>query len=122
MPLKNSQTLPILISLAAAFLGAWAQYFYKIGASNLDFKNIFKNHHIFLGMLSFTLVLVLFLWAFRIGGKMYVVYPVYATTYIWGGLIAHFLLKESIGSYQLIGVGLIILGIIFISTEHFSKT
>ena len=120
--MKSSQTLPIIISLVAAFLGAWAQYFYKIGATKLDLKNILNNHNIFLGMINFTLVLGLFIWAFRIGGKMYVVYPVYATTYIWGGLIAFYLLKETIGPWSLAGALFIILGVILISFEHLSNS
>ncbi|MEE3078287.1 MAG: hypothetical protein VX341_03040 [Bdellovibrionota bacterium] len=119
--MKSSQTLPIIISLVAAFLGAWAQYFYKLGATRLDLKNYLNNHNIFLGMISFTLVLILFIWAFRIGGKMYVVYPVYATTYIWGGLIAFYLLKESFGPWSITGALLIILGVMLISFEHLSK-
>ena len=52
---------------------------------------------------------------------MYVVYPVYATTYIWGGLIAFYLLKESFGSWSITGALLIILGVMLISFEHLSK-
>lgn len=113
--MTNTQTVPILISLVAAFLGAFAQYFYKIGAMKLDFSNIFKNYYIFGGVTCFSIVLILFIVAFRLGGKMFVIYPVYATTYIWSGLIAYYLSGENINGWQILGVGFIILGVISIS-------
>ncbi len=111
----TSQLLPICLSLTAAFLGAWAQYFYKIAALKLYEIPIYKNLHLIAGLLSFTIVLILFIYAFRIGGKMFVIYPIYATTYIWGGFIAYYLIKEPIGVWQIVGTSLIILGVISIS-------
>ena len=116
--MKNSQTIPIFLSLLAAILGAWAQYFYKIGAGKFSTVSLLKNYHLYAGVVSFTWVLILFLVAFRLGGKMFVIYPVYATTYIWSGLIAYYLVKEPINSWQIGGTALIILGVSFISLGH----
>ena len=113
-----SQTKPILLSLIAAVLGAVAQYCYKVGATKIDELGFLKNYYILIGLVSFTLVLVLFIFSFRMGGRMFVVYPVYATTYIWGGLISYYALKEPINSWQLIGVALIMVGVSFISFQH----
>jgi drug/metabolite transporter (DMT)-like permease len=114
----STQTVPILLSLLAAILGAMAQYLYKVGAAELNLLTIYKNFHLIGGIISFTWVLILFLIAFKMGGKMFVIYPVYATTYIWSGLIAHFVLKEPINHWQWLGTGLIIIGVSFIGFGH----
>jgi len=114
----EKQTLPIIYSLIAAVLGAGAQYFYKVGAKNIFEISLFKNWAIWMGLISFTLVLVLFIAAFRNGGRLFVIYPVYATTYIWGGLIAYHIEKESISNWQYVGVALIMLGVGVISVGH----
>lgn len=111
----NSQLIPICLSLVAALFGAFAQYFYKMGALRLDFSNLFKNYYLFAGVICFSLVLILFIIAFRMGGRMFVIYPIYATTYIWSGLIAYYLASETFNIYQISGVILIILGVICIS-------
>ena len=113
--MDKAQQTPIFLALIAAFLGAWAQYFYKNAAMKFSQVPIYQNVELFLGLISFTLVLVLFIFAFQLGGKMFVVYPVYATTYIWGGLISHYILKESISMYQVLGAAFIILGVGFVS-------
>jgi len=106
------------MSLAAAALGAWAQYFYKVGAIKIDTIGILKNYWLLGGLISFSAVLILFIFAFRMGGKMFVIYPVYATTYIWGGIIAYYLAKESVNSWQIIGTALIVIGVCVISFGH----
>jgi len=113
----TTQLYPVLLSLTAAVLGAVAQYFYKVGALKLTEIPFYKNYHLIGGMISFFWVLVLFIFAFRMGGRMFVVYPVYATTYIWGGLIAYYWAQEPINSWQLVGVGLIMGGVSLISFQ-----
>ena len=119
--MQVSQTTPILLSLCAAFLGAWAQYFYKIAAVKFSIESFFRNYHLFAGVISFTLVLILFMLAFRMGGKMFVIYPVYASTYVWSGLIAYYITNEPINLAQISGTALIILGVSIISFGHTSS-
>ncbi len=119
--MNKSQFIPIILSLAAAFAGAFAQYFYKLGSANILEIPIWKNYHIFAGIITFTLVLVLFIIAFRLGGKMFVIYPVYATTYIWGAILAKYGAKETITSYQIFGVIMIMIGVSAISLGHSSN-
>jgi hypothetical protein len=113
----ESQLYPIILSLIAAILGALAQYFYKIGALKLTEIPLYKNFYLLGGMISFFWVLLLFIFAFRLGGRMFVIYPVYATTYIWGGLIAYYWAQEPINSWQIAGVGLIMSGVSLISFQ-----
>ena len=107
---------PILLFLVAAFLGALGQYLYKTGAvtASNNFLSWLTNYRIILGALCYIIIMVLFIYAFRLGGALTVLYPIYATTFIWAMLIGVFLLGEQINLYKMLGVGLIIIGVYFV--------
>ncbi len=107
--------VPIILYLFAAVAGAFGQYFYKLGGIQMDVVPLYRNFYLFLGIILFCLVMVLFVAAFRLGGRMSVVYPVYATTFIWGMLIAVMIGKEPWSLLQLCGVGTIVAGVILIA-------
>lgn len=107
----NNQTYPIILNLVAAFVGAFGQYAYKIGAGRLKEVPIFQNWQLFLGMFLFCLVMILFVIAFKNGGRISVTYPVYATTFIWGTLIGIFIDKEPFSMVQSVGVLLVVVGV-----------
>lgn len=107
----QSQAMPIILSLIAAIAGAFAQFFYKAGALQIKEIPIYKNWPIFAGLISFTIVLILFIAAFRMGGRMFVIYPVYATTYIWVGVLGVFVDKEPWSWLQVAGVLIICSGV-----------
>lgn len=113
----NTQTIPILIILVAAFIGACAQYFFKVGSLKIVEVPIYKNWFFLAGLVSFFWVLVLMTLSFRYGGMMMVVYPAYGTTYIWALLISHFIDKEPVNFVQISGIACIILGIGLISYQ-----
>jgi len=108
---------PILFFLVAAFLGALGQYLYKTGAesSSNNFVSWITNYRVILGVLCYVSIMFLFFFAFRIGGPLTVLYPIYATTFIWSLLIGIFLLGEKVNFYNLLGIGLIIVGVYFIA-------
>lgn len=112
-----SQTIPVLFILVAAFIGAMAQYFFKMGSLKIVEIPIYKNWFFLAGLVSFFWVLVLITMSFRFGGLMMVVYPVYGTTYVWALLITHFFEKTPINLYQVSGVFCLILGIGLISFQ-----
>lgn len=118
MKIEQNQTIPILLVLLAALIGAIAQYLFKLGSLKILEVFILKNYYLVLGVFSFFLVLILMLIAFRLGGKMMIVYPVYGTTYIWGLLIAHYFDKEIINPFQIIGIFVIIAGIGLVSFQR----
>jgi drug/metabolite transporter (DMT)-like permease len=109
-----NQTLPIILNLIAALFGAGGQYLYKLGAGKLGQVPIYKNWEIAVGALLFTGVMGLFIAAFKLGGRLSVTYPVYATTFVWGLLIGGLIEKEPISSGQIAGVGLILAGVALI--------
>jgi multidrug transporter EmrE-like cation transporter len=111
----KSQTIPILLNLLASFIGAFGQYFYKMGSNRLGHSSIWSNWPIALGMLFFILVMVLFIIGFKLGGRLSVVYPIYASTFVWGTMLGIYLDKEPWNWMQLSGSLLVILGIIAIA-------
>jgi hypothetical protein len=98
-----SQTIPIAINLAAAVLGALGQYAYKSGAAKLSAVPFFRNAPLLLGMLAFCVVMGMFVAAFKLGGRLSVVYPMYATTFLWGTMIGIVLDREPWSALQVLG-------------------
>lgn len=105
------QKWPIIFNLIAAFLGAFGQYFYKIGAQKQNYWSLGA------GVILFCGVMVLFVLAYRFGGRISVVYPFYATTFLWGALIGYFFEKEPLNVWMLVGIGFIFLGLSFLSSQ-----
>jgi multidrug transporter EmrE-like cation transporter len=107
----QSQTYPILINLFAAVVGAGGQYLYKAGSLKLREVPIYLNWQLISGAILFTGVMGLFIWSFRIGGKLSVTYPMYATTFIWGCILGIVIDKETWNMGQLAGLVLVVAGI-----------
>jgi multidrug transporter EmrE-like cation transporter len=112
---QNTQLVPILLNVLAAFISAFGQYLYKIGSAKLGVEPIYKNYHIFSGIVLFTVVMVLFLTAFKLGGRLSVTYPIYASTFLWGALIGVYFDKEPWSYGQAFGVFFILVGITLVA-------
>jgi len=112
---NSSQTVPILLNLIAAVLGAVGQYLYKIGGLRLGQMPLYKNWPLFSGMILFCVVMVLFVFSFKLGGRLSVVYPIYATTFLWGTIIAIFIDREPYTIMQIAGIFVILIGVCMIA-------
>jgi drug/metabolite transporter (DMT)-like permease len=109
--------ISIVSYLFAAFLGAVGQYLYKEGAAQVQLSNLaslFTNARIILGILCYIGVMLLFVVGLKKGGQLTVLYPVYATTFIWAALIGVFVLGENFTLFRILGTALIIVGVIFV--------
>jgi multidrug transporter EmrE-like cation transporter len=62
------------------------------------------------GVACYLLVMVLFVAAFKRGGAMSVLYPVYASTFVWAMVIAWLAFNEPIRTANLAGMVLLIAG------------
>ena len=71
------------------------------------------NGPILAGVFCYTLVMACFVAGFRGGGSPSVLYPVYATTFIWAALIARLANGVSIAPLHVAGMVLIIAGVAF---------
>ena len=65
------------------------------------------------GVLCYGAVMVLFVAAFKRGGALSVLYPVYATTFIFAALIAWWAFGTPIKAANLFGMALLIAGMYF---------
>ncbi len=112
--MQTTSTKAIILFLIAAILGALGQYLYKTGAENSsgNILSWFKNYRVISGILCYITIMFLFVISFKIGGELTVLYPVYATTFIWGALIAVTLLGEKLTLYKIGGIIFIIIGVL----------
>ncbi|NNC90076.1 MAG: hypothetical protein HKN82_16585, partial [Akkermansiaceae bacterium] len=86
------QTPPasILMFLVAAAFGAIGQYLYKSGAERAtgSIASYLLNPRLLGGVICYVAVMVLFVAAFKRGGSLTVLYPVYASTFVFAAAIA----------------------------------
>lgn len=98
------------MNLLAAIAGAGGQYFYKKGADHITQGGSPVNMNIFIGVLLFCGVMAFFIVGYKMGGRISVVYPFYATTFIWGTMIGIFIEKEPWNPLMLLGLLMVVAG------------
>jgi multidrug transporter EmrE-like cation transporter len=106
----------ILCYVVAAFLGAVGQFFYKSGAAAAQsgWISYLANPRLAAGVVSYVAVMMLFVAAFKLGGSLTVLYPIYASTFIWAALIAWKFEGTPISAVNVLGMGLIVGGMLFL--------
>lgn len=104
--------ISILFFVMASFLGAIGQFLYKSGADSAgrSFSSYLLNARILGGVVCYTAVMVLFVGAFRKGGALSVLYPVYATTFIWAAIIGLIAYGTPIKLIHVGGMAFLLLG------------
>lgn len=108
----NTPSVSILCFLAASFLGAAGQFLYREGARQATggLLAYLGNIRILLGVACYIGVMTLFVAAFKRGGSLTVLYPIYATTFIWAALIAWQVDGQPIKIANVAGMALLIAG------------
>ena len=98
--------------LAASLFGAVGQYLYKSGAQEATggLLSFIVNLRILGGVACYIAVMVLFVVAFKKGGELTVLYPIYATTFIWAALIAWWIYNVPIKPLNILGMACLIVG------------
>lgn len=101
--------------LAAALLGAVGQFLYKSGAEKAGgtIASYLLNPRLLGGVVCYVLVMGLFVAAFKRGGSLAVLYPIYATTFIFAAMIAWFAYAVPIRPVNIAGMLLLIVGMYF---------
>ena len=107
--------ISIVFFLIASLLGALGQYLYKSGADRTDgsLASYVTNPRLIGGVVCYIAVMVLFVAAFKKGGSLTVLYPVYATTFIWAALLAWMAFGTPIKPINIAGMALLIGGMYF---------
>lgn len=104
--------ISILLFLIASLLGAVGQFLYKSGAETAGRSvcSYLLNARIIAGVACYTAVMILFVAAFRKGGELSVLYPIYATTFIWAAIIGMIAYGTPIKMIHIGGMALLLLG------------
>ena len=68
------------------------------------------NGRILGGVVCYVAVMVLFVAAFRRGGALTVLYPIYASTFIWAAILALLVYSEPIKPMNVVGMVLLVAG------------
>ena len=115
--LQKTPVLSMVSVLGASLLGAVGQYLFQHGArhSRSGIIGFLTSPYILAGMAGYILVMVLFTYAFKIGGTVRVLYPLYATTFIWAAVIAWVSYGQPIRPIHGGGMLLLVLGMICMS-------
>jgi len=108
----STPAVSMLYFVIAAFLGALGQYLYKSGADMTagTAASYLFNPRLLAGVACYIGVMILFVAAFRKGGDLTVLYPIYATTFIWAALIALAAYGTPIKAVNVGGMALIVVG------------
>lgn len=107
----KTPTVSIALFALAAVLGAVGQFLYKSGAAHLGSSPwSFLNLRLLGGAVCYVGVMVLFVAAFKRGGELSVLYPIYASTFIWAAIISLSAYGTPIKPVNLAGMVLLVAG------------
>jgi drug/metabolite transporter (DMT)-like permease len=109
----------IVMFVIAAFLGALGQFLYKSGAERAgsSIASYLLNARMLGGVVCYIAVMVLFVAAFKRGGALTVLYPIYATTFIWAAIMAWFVYGTPIRPVSIGGMALLVAGMYFMGRQ-----
>ena len=104
--------ISVAFFLLASLLGALGQFLYKSGAdvARGSLASYVLNSRILGGVVCYIAVMVLFVAAFKKGGALTVLYPVYATTFIWAAFIGLYAYDTPIKLVNVAGMTLLVAG------------
>jgi multidrug transporter EmrE-like cation transporter len=108
----STPLISIVLFAIAAFLGALGQFLYKSGAerATAGLMSYVLNARLLAGVICYIAVMVLFVAAFKRGGSLTVLYPIYASTFIWAALIGRFAYQTPILPINMLGMLLLVAG------------
>jgi multidrug transporter EmrE-like cation transporter len=102
----------VILFLVAAVVGAVGQFLYKSGAEQTtdEWWSYLLNVRLLTGVVCYIAVMVLFVAAFKQGGDLAVLYPLYASTFIWAAVIGLVAYGVEIKPINIAGMALLIAG------------
>jgi len=110
---SNTPILSIVNIVGASIIGAFGQFLFQYGAkqAKAGVMGFITNPSILAGMVGYVSVMILFSYAFKLGGTVRVLYPLYAMTFIWAAIIAFIGYGQPIQPIHIAGMVLLITGI-----------
>lgn len=109
----------IVLTLIAAFISSLAQFCYKKSASKRvnsarDMLRLIMDRGVLAGLILYAAGLGVYLLALS-GGKLSVVYPAFASSFIFVTIVSAWKFKEKITPMMLLGMLLVFLGIALVA-------
>ena len=103
------------IVFASTLLTSTAQLFWKFGSNKLEFNllSAITNIELITGIVLYAIAGTLLILSFR-GGEVSVLYPIFATSYIWVSFLSIYFLGEIMNLFKWLGVFAIVAGIVLI--------
>ncbi len=107
--------LMILMVIFSTICGALGSVYLKKSAKrfNLNVLEQIRNKYLYLGFILFVLGTASYVYALTLG-RLSIVYPLTALTYIWVSLMSFYLLKEKFSYRKLVAISIIICGIVIV--------
>jgi uncharacterized membrane protein len=102
----------IAMILIGTVFGAFGSIYLKKGAQELEFnlKKIVRNAKLIYGFLLYGISSIFFIIGLK-GGELSILYPLVALSYVWISILSVKMLKEKMGLWKWLGVGLIVAGV-----------
>ena len=106
------KSVGIVIILFTTLLTSGAQILLKLGinTSGFSFMNLATNYYLIFGFFLYGVAGILTISAFR-KGEVTVLYPIFATSYVWVAILSNYLLKEELNLFRWFGIILIVFGV-----------
>lgn len=109
-------TRAIVVLLLSTVVTSIGNALLKIGSKDLTLSNPF-NIPLLIGVILYAFSAILFILALR-SGELSVIYPLYGLNFVWISLIAMTFFDEPMPPLKWLGIGVIILGLVFISRSR----
>ena len=114
----RTSPIAVLYFLAAAFLGALGQFLYKSGTEKTDSSLLsYLNMRLLGGVVCYVGVMALFVAAFKRGGALTVLYPIYASTFIFAALVSWRFYGTPIRAVNVAGMLLLVAGMYLLGRQ-----
>lgn len=115
MQKKKTLPLAILLVFVMTFLLSIGQIFLKKGANILvfDILALLTNYNLIIGLIIYAFSAFITIYALKYG-EVSVLSPVLSLSYIWVALLANLFFAEPLGTFKIIGIFVIFLGVSFV--------
>ncbi|MFH1052923.1 MAG: EamA family transporter [Candidatus Woesearchaeota archaeon] len=104
--------------LCNIFISA-SQLLWKAGSENLSLKitDLISNIPLMIGIVLFGIAGILMILALK-GGDASVIYPLISINYVIVAFFSNYFFNEPLTMYKMIGISIIIVGVIFITSQR----
>ena len=113
----NTPLHSIVLVLIAAFIGSIGMALLKAGASRLELnvRALLTNWRLGLGIALYGVSSIFFVLGIRVG-ELSVLYPMNSLGYVWALAWAHMFFKERLTTTKFAGLGMILCGVVLLSS------